>query len=73
MEEDEELPLTVSETLSGTTIAKGLGSEEGAAFVGAVFALETDEPERIDVERVFRTRVVVATTSLGGWSRACEP
>lgn len=45
MEEDEELPLTVSETLGGTTIAKGVGPEEGAAFVGADFALETDEPE----------------------------
>lgn len=45
---DDTLPLTVYETL----ISEGSGS----AFVNATFELETQEPERIAVERVFQTQ-----------------
>ena len=44
---DDTLPLTVYETLI---------SEGGSAFVNATFELETHEPERIAVERVFQTQ-----------------
>ena len=49
MEVDEELPLTVYETLA---------TNEGtsAVFVNADFELETYEPERIAVEKVFKTQ-----------------
>ena len=46
---DEALPLAVYETLPGAPAAGG-----GAVFVHADFELETHEPERIAVERVFR-------------------
>jgi len=52
MEMDEELPLTVYETMSSPSSTGG----GGVAFVNADFELETYEPERIAVERVFRTR-----------------
>lgn len=46
---DDTLPLTVYETL----VSEGGG---GSAFVNATFELETQEPERIAVERVFQTQ-----------------
>jgi len=50
MEIDEELPLTMYETL--TTPETG----GGAVFVNVDFELETYEPERIAVEKVFKTQ-----------------
>lgn len=60
IEEDEELPLTVYETL----VSPSTGGN--VVFVNADFDLETYEPERIAVEKVFRTRptkTTVATSS----------
>lgn len=51
MELDEELPLTVYESLADQAGAGG-----GAVFVNADFELETYEPERIAVEKVFKTQ-----------------
>ena len=53
MDRDEELPLMVYES-----IGCGTGAEKGhaAAFVNLEFELETFEPERIAVEKVFKTR-----------------
>jgi len=48
MEVDEELPLAVYETLST--------AESSAVFVNADFELDTPEPERIAVEKVFKTQ-----------------
>ena len=48
---DDTLPLTVYETLASEGGAAG-----GSAFVNATFELETHEPERIAVERVFQTQ-----------------
>ena len=48
---DDTLPLTVYETL----VSEG-GTVVGSAFVNATFELETHEPERIAVERVFQTQ-----------------
>ena len=59
MEMDEELPLTVYETMSSPSSTGG----GGVAFVNADFELETYEPERIAVERVFRTRPPKATSA----------
>lgn len=59
MEMDDELPLTVYETLSTSETS----ASESAVFVNADFELETYEPERIAVEKVFKTqpsRLVVA-------------
>ena len=53
MEGAEELPLTVYETLDAPETAGGGG---GAVFVDADFELETYEPERIAVEKVFKTQ-----------------
>jgi uncharacterized membrane protein YgcG len=69
MEEDEELPLTVYETL----VSPSTGGN--VAFVNADFDLETYEPERIAVEKVFRTRptkTAVATTSSSSKSSGTE-
>lgn len=52
MEVDEELPLTVYETLSTSET----GGNSGAVFVNVDFELETYEPERIAVEKVFKTQ-----------------
>lgn len=52
MEGDEELPLAVYETLDAPENAAG----GGAVFVNVDFDLETYEPERIAVEKVFKTR-----------------
>lgn len=52
MEVDEELPLTVYETLATPETSSG----GGAVFVNADFELETYEPERIAVEKVFKTQ-----------------
>ena len=49
MEVDEELPLTVYETLA-------TNDGTSAVFVNADFELETYEPERIAVEKVFKTQ-----------------
>ena len=57
MEVDEELPLTVYETLASP--------DGGAVFVNVDFELETFEPERIAVEMVFKTQpsqMAVAST-----------
>eukprot|EP00584_Thalassiosira_punctigera_P016612 CAMPEP_0172552948 /NCGR_PEP_ID=MMETSP1067-20121228/47309_1 /TAXON_ID=265564 ORGANISM="Thalassiosira punctigera, Strain Tpunct2005C2" /NCGR_SAMPLE_ID=MMETSP1067 /ASSEMBLY_ACC=CAM_ASM_000444 /LENGTH=466 /DNA_ID=CAMNT_0013341025 /DNA_START=30 /DNA_END=1430 /DNA_ORIENTATION=- len=51
MEVDEELPLTVYETLAAPEAGGG-----GAVFVNVDFELETYEPERIAVEKVFKTQ-----------------
>lgn len=51
MEVDEELPLMVYETLPASDAGGG-----GAVFVNADFELETYEPERIAVEKVFKTQ-----------------
>mgnify|MGYP000452574966 CR=1 FL=1 len=51
MEVDEELPLTVYETLDTPETSAG-----GAVFVNVDFELETYEPERIAVEKVFKTQ-----------------
>ncbi|KAL9187082.1 hypothetical protein ACHAXT_010802 [Thalassiosira profunda] len=51
MDVDEELPLTVYETLDAPEASGG-----GAVFVDADFELETYEPERIAVEKVFKTQ-----------------
>ena len=48
--EDDQLPLTVYETLD---------DGESAVFVNVKFELETFEPERIALEKVFRTAPVV--------------
>jgi len=48
---DDTLPLTVYETL----VSEG-GTVVGSAFVNVTFELETHEPERIAVERVFQTQ-----------------
>lgn len=53
---DDTLPLTVYETL----VSEGGG---GSAFVNATFELETQEPERIAVERVFQTQLSNAAGS----------
>ena len=69
MDEDEELPLTVYETL----VSPSTGAN--VAFVNADFDLETYEPERIAVEKVFRTRptkTTVATTSSSSKSSGTE-
>ena len=67
MDEDEELPLTVYETL----VSPSTGGN--VAFVNADFDLETYEPERIAVEKVFRTRptktTVTSSTSSGAEGR----
>ena len=57
MEVDEELPLTVYETLVTT-------AEASAVFVNADFELETYEPERIAVEKVFKTQPSKSTVAL---------
>ena len=67
MDEDEELPLTVYETLVSPSIGGNV------AFLNADFDLETYEPERIAVEKVFRTRptktTVTSSTSSGAEGR----
>jgi hypothetical protein len=67
MEMDEELPLTVYETISSSSSPSPGGG--GVAFVNADFELETYEPERIAVERVFRTRPPKATSASAAGGR----
>jgi COP9 signalosome complex subunit 6 len=55
---DDALPLTVYETL----LSEG-GGGGGSAFVNASFELETHEPERIAVEKVFNTQSSSAAAS----------
>ena len=52
MDENEELPLTIYESLE---VGGGAGGPS-SVFVNADFELETHEPERIAVEKVFRTQ-----------------
>ena len=52
--EDDQLPLTVYETLQD-------GENGGAVFVNVKFELETFEPERIALEKVFRSAPVVSS------------
>lgn len=54
---DDTLPLTVYETLVSE------GGRGGSAFVNATFELETHEPERIAVEKVFQTQLSNAAGS----------
>jgi len=56
---DDTLPLTVYETL----VSEGGTAGGGSAFVNATFELETQEPERIAVERVFQTQMSNAAGS----------
>lgn len=53
MDENEELPLTIYESLE---VGGGAGGPSSSVFVNADFELETHEPERIAVEKVFRTQ-----------------
>ncbi|KAL7458533.1 hypothetical protein ACHAWC_010138 [Mediolabrus comicus] len=55
---DDALPLTVYETL----LSEG-GGGGGSAFVNASFELETHEPERIAVEKVFNTQSTASAAS----------
>ena len=55
---DEELPLTVYEPLDAPEASGG-----GAVFVDADFELETYEPERIAVEKVFKTQPTKAAAA----------
>jgi len=72
MDRDEELPLMVYESIgSATGAGAGAGAEKGhaAAFVNLEFELETFEPERIAVEKVFKTRPEIlhgADNGIGG-------
>lgn len=61
MECDEELPLMVYETLSTSETSAG-----GTVFVNADFELETYEPERIAVEKVFKTQPSKSVMAIGG-------
>ena len=54
---DDALPLTVYETL----LSEGGGGGGSAFFVNASFELETHEPERIAVEKVFNTQSTAST------------
>jgi len=63
LDRDEQLPLTIYETIN-TGSGTGTGSGGMAAFVNLDFELETFEPERIAVEKVFQSQP--KTTSSGG-------
>ncbi len=58
LESGDELPLTVYETFTAAAAAASVDSvaNNTVVFVDAEFELETYEPERIAVERVFRTQ-----------------
>ena len=64
MEEDEELPLTVYETL----VSPSTGGN--VVFVNADFDLETYEPELIAFEKVFRTRPTKTTVATSSSSKS---
>jgi len=77
MYEDEELPLTVYEPISTTSSMSSLSgsstsSANNVAFVNVNFDLETYEPERIAVEKVFRTRPTRTTAKTTAVSAAVK-
>jgi len=56
LDRDERLPLAVYETLLTTTTDGGGESQQQPVFVNLEFELTTSEPERIAVEKVFKTQ-----------------
>lgn len=80
LESGDELPLTVYKTLattsSPTTAAASSGDENTVVFVNTEFELETFEPERIAVERVFKTQPppsMASSTSTSNSSTCLSP
>lgn len=70
LESGDELPLTVYKTLATTTTTSpttaapsSSGAESTVVFVNTEFELETFEPERIAVERVFKTQPPLSVAS----------
>ena len=59
---DERLPLTIYKTLV-TTTTDGGETQQQPVFVNLEFELEMSKPERITVEKVFKTKPAAATTT----------